>query len=234
MSTQPSAQRPTDPFSPGLQRLAALSGIAFAILFVVIVALSSAETPDFDDPLREWTTYADDNEGKLRVAALLTGLAAFEFLWFLGQVRSALGAAETAARGFTRLAYIVLAGGIVGIVGLALGVFLTAGAVTHGTETVPEIVRSLNQLGASAFSLQSVGFATMLYTASFVIMRAGGLPRWLGWVSLAGGLFFLLQLGVWLSEDLDNAFGIFYPLGFLTLLVFTVAASLDLLRRIGD
>jgi hypothetical protein len=233
MSTQPSTQRPTDPFSPGLQRLAALSGIGFAILLVVAIALSSAETPDFNDPLREWTSYADDNADRFRVAAVVMALAAFEFLWFLGLVRSALGEAETRARGFTRLAFIVLAGGIVGIAGLTLGVVTAATALAHGAETSPEIIRSLNMVAGAPFSLSSVGFATMLYTASFVIMRAGGLPRWLGWVSLAGGLFFLLQLGTWLSEDGDNAFGFFYPLGFLALIVFAVAASLDLTRRVG-
>jgi hypothetical protein len=91
----------------------------------------------------------------------------------------------------------------------------------------------MNNLGGGAFGLASVGFATMLYTASFVIMRAGGLPRWLGGVALAGGLCFALQLGVLLSEEYDNAFGIFYPLGFLSLIVFSVAASVDLTRRVG-
>ena len=237
MSTQPAPQpaapRPADPFSPGLQRLAALSGLAFAILLIATITLSSAESPDFDSPLREWTEYAEDNGDKFRVAAVLMGLAAFEFLWFLGLVRSALGEAETRARGFTRLAFIVLAGGIVGIAGLTLAVVSIAAALTHGGETAPEILRSTNMLAAAPFGLASVGFATMLYTASFVIMRAGGLPRWLGWVALMGGLFFLLQLGTWLSEDGDNAFGVFYPLGFLTLIVFSVAASLHLVGRVG-
>jgi len=234
MSTPPARTPASDPFSPGVQRLAASSGIVFAVLLIVTIALSSAETPDFDAPLREWTEYADDNEEKIRIAALVMGVAAFEFLWFLGHVRSFLGRVEDGARGFTRLGYIVLAGGIVGIAGLALGVFLGAAALSHGADSDPELVRGLNQMSGGAFGLVSVGFGTMLYTAAFTILRLGGLPRWLGWLSLVGGLCFLLQLGTLLSEEYDNAFGVFYPLGFLALVVWCVVASLDFMRRVGD
>ena len=220
MSTPPATERPVDPFPAGLQRLAAASGIFFAVLLVAVIAISNAETPEIDAPLREWSEYARDNESNLRVSALVAGLAAFQFLWFLGIVRSALGQAEVAARGFTRLAYIVLAGGIVGAAGLVLGTFFGAASAAHADELGPEFVRALTAFSAAAFGLVSVGFATMLYTASFVIMRAGG-------------LCFLLQLGILLSEDFDNAFGVFYPLGFLVLVIWSIGASVELMRRVG-
>lgn len=231
--TTPYAPSPrTDPFSPGMQRLAAAFGILFAILLIVSILLSGEDTPDFGDPAAEWAAYAADNADNLRIAALVMALAVYCFLWFLAYLRSELGRGETEARGFTRVSYAVFAGGIVGIVGLTLGVFLNAAVVAH-TDTNPDTLRALSQLSGPAFGLGSIGFATMLVATGLLLARVPVLPRWIGILSVVGGTFFLLTLGILLSDEYDNAFGIFFPLAFLSLVIFTVACSVTWLQRLG-
>ena len=58
MATTPVATR--DPFPAGLQKLAASSGIGFALLLLISILLSGDESPSASDPLREWTAYAKD------------------------------------------------------------------------------------------------------------------------------------------------------------------------------
>src|SRR5918992_576345 len=85
---------PADPVPPTVQRLVASSGIVFAVLLVVAIAITGESVPEDGDPLTDWTTYARENEDNLRIAALVIGLAAYNFLLFLGYLRSVLGEAE--------------------------------------------------------------------------------------------------------------------------------------------
>ena len=229
MSTR--VQPTTDPFPAGMQRMAALSGIAFALLLLATILFSGAESPDFKDPVQEWTAYAKDTESDLRLGVILMGLAAFEWLWFLGLLRSAVGLAETAARGFTRLSYIVLGGGIAGISGLTLGVFSQASAVEH-TDADPQVIRGLSDFSGSLFELGMVGFAAMFTALGILVLRTVDFPKWLGWLALVTGVFSLLTLGVAGSEGFDNDFGIFYPLAFLGIFISSIAWSVIFLRRL--
>ncbi len=124
MSASPTT-RP-DPVAPLVQRLVASSGIIFAVLLVITILLTGGTTPDEGDPVAEWTEYARENEDNLRVGALIFGLAAYNFLLFLGFVRDAVGRAELTARGFTRAGYIVLAAGTAGIAGMAIAIGMSA------------------------------------------------------------------------------------------------------------
>ena len=221
-----------DPVPPLMQRIVAAAGIAFAVLLILTILLSGDESPDRDAALSEWTAYARDNEDNLRISALIFAFAVYEFLLFLGYLRSAIGEAERRARGFVRAGYIVLAGGIVGIAGLGIGVFLSAISITE-PDTPPEVLRALNDLSGAGFGLAASGFGAWMITVGVVNAQIRALPSWLGWVALGGGAAFLLQLGILLSEDEDNAFGVFFPIAFLLLVIFTIGASISFLGGIG-
>ena len=47
---------------PRSQRLLALSGVVFAILFLVGWFASGADTPDYAAADEDWTTWADDSQ----------------------------------------------------------------------------------------------------------------------------------------------------------------------------
>jgi len=241
MSTHPAPGAPdapvaatapvTDPVPRPLQQLVAVSGILFVIGVIATIALGGDQVPERDAALTEWTSYAQDNEESLRLSGIAMAFAVYWFFWFLGMLRSEIGRAETAARGFTRGGYVTLAGGIVAITGMALGVFLSAAAVSF-QDSPPEIIRALTQIAGAPFGLAMIGFATMLLSVALLNPRIHALPGWLGWVALIAGTMFLLTFGTLLSEEYDNAFGAFFPLSFLGLAVFAVGASVVFLRRV--
>ncbi len=229
MSVPASSPRPVDPVSPFVQRLVASSGIFFAVLFVVAVTLSSDKTPSDGAPLSDWSEFAKDNEGNMRIAALVLALATYNFLLFLGYLRSVLGEAEVRVRGFTRGSHIVLAAGAVGIAGMALALFVAAFTISD-PETPAEILKANYDLSIAGFALAAGAMGACFVTVALINVATRALPEWLGWVALALGVSFVLQLGVLLCEDEDNLFGIFLPIAFLLLLAFCAGASINFLR----
>lgn len=225
-----SSSRP-DPVAPLVQRLVAASGIAFAVLFFISFVISG-ERPEENAPLSEWAKYATDDDDANRIAALIFGLAAYNFLLFLGFLRTAIGDAEARARGFTRGGYIVLAAGAVGITGMSLGIFMSASATAHA-DTPPEVIRIVALATDGGFYLTSAAFGACFVTVGLVNAAVRALPAWLGWAALLAGLAFVLQLGNLLADDGENAFGIFFPIAWLALIAFCVGASVTFLRDLN-
>jgi succinate dehydrogenase/fumarate reductase cytochrome b subunit len=91
--------QPPDTLPPSWQRLLALSGVAFAVLFVIGWFASGGDAPEYAAADQEWTNWADDNQWKGRIGAFAMLLAGFVFLHFAGTIRSVLESAETTARG---------------------------------------------------------------------------------------------------------------------------------------
>jgi hypothetical protein len=87
--------QPPDTLPPSWQRLLALSGVVFAVLFVVGWFASGGDAPDYAAADQEWTEWADDNQWRSRIGACAMLLTGFVFLHFAGTIRSVLGAAET-------------------------------------------------------------------------------------------------------------------------------------------
>ena len=94
-----SLDRSTDALPPSWQRMLALSGVVFAVLFVVAWFASGGNTPDYAAADQEWTEWADDNRWKSRIGGFLILLAGFVFLHFAGTIRGVLGSAEATVRG---------------------------------------------------------------------------------------------------------------------------------------
>ena len=92
------SDRPADALPTSWQRLLALSGVAFAVLFVLAWFLSGGNTPDYAAADQDWTTWADDNQWKSRIGGFLILLAGFVFLHFAATIRSVLGSAEATVR----------------------------------------------------------------------------------------------------------------------------------------
>jgi hypothetical protein len=79
------------------QRLLALSGVAFAILFLIGWFASGGDAPDYAASDQDWTNWADDNQWKSRIGAFAMLLAGFVFLHFAGASELRSGARR---RGF--------------------------------------------------------------------------------------------------------------------------------------
>ena len=58
----------------------ALSGVAFAVLFLIGWFASGGDAPDYNAPDQDWATWAEDNQWRSRVGAFAMLLAGFVFL----------------------------------------------------------------------------------------------------------------------------------------------------------
>jgi hypothetical protein len=227
------APRQADPFSPGLQKAAASSGIATAFLLLIAFIVNSAETPDFNAPAAEYAQYARDEGDAMKVSGMLIVLSAFFLVFYAGVIRSALGAGEIATRGLVRLGFIVLGGFTLAATCFALGGAMQA-AAGAAEASEPEVQKVFANLAGACFAASVVGLAAALDAAGFIILRTRVFPAWIGWLSLAGALFWLLTIFYLLDvADDESIFGIGFPLGFLALFVWLIATSVMLIGRAG-
>src|SRR5262245_50858407 len=117
MSSHVSAEQSADALPPSWQRLLALSGVAFAPLFVVgWLASAVSDSPNYIAAQQEWIKWARHDHIKGRISSFALVLAAFLFIYFLGALRSALEEAESSVRGSRELARVAFAGALTGIV----------------------------------------------------------------------------------------------------------------------
>jgi hypothetical protein len=215
------------------QRLLALSGVAFGVLFVVGWFASGGDAPDYAAADQEWTTWAEDNKWRSRVGAFAMLLAGFVFLHFVGTIRSVLGSAETTGRGSAQLARTAFAGAITGIAGMSIAIVIIASATSEGADADPVVSRAVATASAGPFLVSAMGFAALLMSAGLLTLRTGVFARWTGFVALIGALSFLvafLTLLAGLGEDSVFGFG-FFP-GVLALVIWSIATSITSYRAL--
>jgi len=218
--------QPPDALPSTWQRLLALSGVVFAILFLIGWFASGGDAPDYAAADQDWTKWADDNQWKSRIGAFAMLLAAFVFLHFAGTVRSVLGAVEATARGSAQLARAAFAGAVVGMAGMAIAIVMIASATSEGADADPVVSRAVATASAGPFLVAAVGFAAFLMGAGLLTLRSGVFARWTGVVALIGAISFLITFAAILSglgEDSVFGFG-FFP-GVVALVIWSIAAS---------
>jgi hypothetical protein len=223
--------QPPDALPSTWQRLLALSGVVFGVLFVVGWFASGGDTPDYGAPDRDWTDWADDNRWKSRVGAFAMLLAGFVFLHFAGMIRTALGTAETTVHGAEQLARVAFAGAIVGIAGMATAIVIIAAASSEGAEADPVVSRAVTTASAGPFLVSAMGFAALLGAAGVLTLRSGVFSRWTGVVALVGAVSFLITFAALLTGTGENSvFGYgFFP-GVLALVLWSIATSVATYR----
>jgi len=215
------------------QRLLALSGVAFAILFLIGWFASGGDAPDYGASDQDWTNWADDNQWESRIGAFAMLLAGFVFLHFAGAIRTALGSAETRVRGSVELARVAFAGAIAGMAGMTMAIVIIASATTEGADSNPVVTRAVATASAGPFLLSAMGFAALLMASGLVTLRSGVFARWTGVVAIVGAVSFLVTFAAVLSglgEDSLFGFG-FFP-GVLALVIWSIATSIATSRRV--
>jgi succinate dehydrogenase/fumarate reductase cytochrome b subunit len=216
------------------QRLLALSGVAFAILFLIGWFASGGDAPDYGASDQDWTNWATDNQWKSRIGAFAMLLAGFVFLHFAATIRTALGDAETRVGGSPQLARVAFAGAITGMAGMVMAIVIISSATTEGADANPIVTRAIASSSAGPFLLSAMGFAAFLMAGGLVTIRTGVFARWTGIVALIGAASFLVAFAAVLSglgEDSLFGFG-FFP-GVLALVIWSIAASIASYRAVG-
>jgi hypothetical protein len=234
MTSHVSAEQSANSLPLSWQRLLALSGVAFAVLFFVGWFASGGDAPDYGASDQDWTSWASDNQWKSRIGAFVMLLAGFVFLHFAATIRPALGDAEARAGGSVQLARVAFAGAITGIAGMVMAIVIISSATTEGADADPVVTRAIASSSAGPFLLSAMGFAALLLTAGLLTLRSGVFARWTGVVALIGAVGFLVAFAAVLSglgEDSLFGFG-FFP-GVLALVVWSIATSVARYRALG-
>ena len=180
------------PSPPAVPRAAAVAGVAFALLFGAALLLVRLSIPD---SIAERGGWLADPGGSLRLAMHLLAWGGIAFLWFIGAVRTHIGAREEPflasvyfGSGVLFLAMSFMAGAATQALLVAHAQygerFFDSGAFAFGSRLAYELTNTyaLRMAGVFMFSL-----ATLCH-------RTGALPRPFVWITW--GLAALLVLGL--------------------------------------
>jgi hypothetical protein len=211
-------------------------GAATGILLVGLIILTfiiQPQPPDADATSQEVFNYVADHANALHFTQLLFGAVGLLFLWFIGTLRSLVGAAEG---GQGRLATIAYGGGLVALVTLMVGFGLAATATLHPVTNDPDLTRALWDASLLIPAVGAPAIVVFFAANSISILRSRYLPAWLGWLGLAAAFFNAFGItpvytdhGVFSS---DGALGLFG--GLLLFLIWVGATSIVLIRKLGE
>jgi hypothetical protein len=211
-------------------------GAATGILFVILVVIGFAITPKppaADAAPAEVLGYVSDHANALHAVQLIFGAAGFLFIWFLGSLRSALGAAEG---GQGRLATTAYGGGLVGVATLMVGFALQATATLHPVTNDPDLTRALIDASLMVPAVGAPAVVVFFVGNGISILRTGYLSSWVGHMAFVAAIFNALGIGaVYTDHGAFAADGVFgFLLGFLLFLVWILAASIALYKKLGE
>jgi hypothetical protein len=216
------------------QRLLALSGILFALLFVVGWFTTGGVTPHYSAPDQDWTKWAQDNKWNGRISGFLMLLAGFVFLHFLGAIRTVLGSAESPVRGSAQLARTAYAGGLTGMAGIAIASVTLAAASSNGADVNPLVSKAVATASGGPFLVAAMGFAAFLMAAGLLTVRTGVFARWTGIVALIGAVCFLITFLTVIDGTTDGSvFGYAFFPAIVSLVVWSVATSVARYRAMA-
>ena len=239
MTTQPAptphiSDAAADALPPRWQRLLALSGAAFALLFVVGWFTNAGLTPHYNEPDQEWTNWARDNQWNGRISAFLMLLAGFVFLHFMGTIRSVLAGATSPGRGSEQLARIAFGGALTGMAGIAMASVTLAAASTNGADVNPVVSKAVATASGGPFLVAAMGFAAFLLAAGLLTLRTGVFARWTGIVALIGAICFLITFLTVIDGTTDGSvFGYAFFPAILSLVIWAVATSVARYRAVA-
>ena len=223
----------TPPATPprSVERLLALSGVAFALLLLFGWFLSGGDTPDYLATDQVWTDWAEANRVRSGIGGFLILLAGFALLHFAGTIRSALGKTETTVSGSIQLARVAFAGAVVGAVGIAMAIVIVGAATSEGANADPVVSRAVTTALAGPYLVAAMGFAALLGSAGLLTLRSGVLPRWTGITALIGAVAFLITFMTLIAgTGKDSVFGYAFLPGILTLVIWSIGTSIARFR----
>jgi hypothetical protein len=186
------------------ERIGAATGIVFVVLFMIAFGL---ELHDFPDPglvgADEIVMFIEAHQTRLGLVAILYAVSWTAFLWFMGSLRSRLAAVEPSQR----LSSVAFGAGILtatlSLVMSGLRAEIVLADFTTAVEAAVTGRWALYDASGGFLGITPFPRAVTLGSASLVVLRFGGLPRWLGWlgvvsalVNLVGGFDYLAPSNV--------------------------------------
>jgi hypothetical protein len=191
------------------EQLGAAAGLVTALLFGVAFVIGLKPTPPkLDEGALPIASFVVQNQDALRVELLLNTVAMLFFLWFLGSVRAGL---RTAEGGAGRVSAIASGGGLVGAAFVLLASVFLAAAALQPAATPPALTRALIDLQALSVGIGASAFAVFFLAVAGATLMDGGLPKWIGWLSVVAALSAAIGVVTGFSNHgifaADGAFG---------------------------
>jgi len=189
------------------QRLGAACGIVYVVL---LLGGGSIGGPD------------------IQIVFLMEILAFLFFLFFLGNLWSALRRAEGGSGWLSATAF---GGGLMSVtIKVASAAPILAARYRAGDGLDPQLARTLQDINDASFYLSFFPLAVLLAAFAIVAIRSGALPKWLGWIAAALGAAFIVG-GMSGSADLQPEWA---GLPMILFLFWVIAVSVVLMRRAGQ
>ncbi len=182
-----------------------LATLLFVIAFIVFLTTSPGGDPEFPNinHAQFAPAYFTEHLSPVRVVVLLNGLGVALFLWFLASLWTTLRDAEGAPG---RGSMIAVTGGVAGsvLVLVGLGLFATAGLSTSDAQS--DVVPALYVAASLLIALGGGVYSLFLFGVGKVVLRAGGLARWLGWLAILAAVLSLFGfMTPFFTENILNA-----------------------------
>ena len=182
-------------------RAAAVSGIIFSILLILVLTLITVSQPSRLTTEGAWITDADKRRS-LSIALALVPFAGIAFLWFIGVIRDRLGDREDKF-----FSTVFLGSGLLFLallfVASAIGAALVAdvGRHTSASQTSPTVGQGRQIVGILVhdYALRMAGVFTM--STATILHRTRVAPRWIARLGFVAALVLLFALGLspWLE-----------------------------------
>ena len=167
----------------------------------------------------------DDNT--VGIAFLVVMLAFLLFLFFLGNLWSALRRAEGGSGWLSATAF---GAGLMSVtIKVASTAPLLAARYRAGDGLDPQLARTLEDINDASFALSFFPLAVLLAAFAIVAIRSGAFPKWLGWIAAALSLAFMVG-GMSRSADLQGEWA---GLPMILFMFWVIAASIVLIQRAG-
>ena len=167
-----------------------LIGVLFVIVTIVAFGLGG-EPPTADEGIGEVRSHYEDDSKVMLGAALLT-LAALLFVFFAGYLRKVLRAAEGEGG---MLSPLILIGAGIFATGAAIDATISFALADQADEIPADSVLALQALWDNDFMPLALGITVFTLSAGLLIVRHGGLPKWLGWVAILLAIIGMTPIG---------------------------------------
>lgn len=211
-----------------VERWAASTGLAFAILLVVGNLLPGSPKK-WNASAGDIQSYLQGKHKELLIGAVLFGVGYILFLWFLA---SFAGMFREAGQG--RLATIVYGAGVatVGIAAIADGILVALEKLSYTTD--PNTVRALYGVDVWLYGRIFWVLAALALASWLATKRSKALPDWYAWLTLVGSVVFLLAGIAVKSKGFFSISGGMGLIGFIVFAAWVALSSLLLVQRTGD
>jgi hypothetical protein len=194
----------------GIQRWAALGGVAYVVLFAVGTVLTFAGAVDSSAAPAKVIAYYSDagHRDRVNFGWVIAGLGLFFFLWFLSALRQGVRRLEVDdgfLTGLTTIGGVVYASLTLAALAVETGIRTMSDDTYHHT-VYPGLIHAADDVSWVLHASGGAGAAAMVIAASLAALRARAVPTWSGWLGIVAGILSLALIaffpwfvfGIWI------------------------------------